>query len=126
MLESLSRGIAERRNAGEKVERCDICSAERTRRRSEFRMTTPRTNAEIMNCGKSRGPSKPLGAADLEMLVQKLKLLEFGLYGLQQYGRNAPLDVEDIGPFYRLAEEIESDVLELQRRVGSSEEAELS
>jgi hypothetical protein len=65
----------------------------------------------------------PLCADDLEALVQKLKLLEFGLYGLQQFGRNAPLDVEDIGPFCRLAEEIESDVLELQRRVMPSEKA---
>jgi ribonuclease-3 len=49
-------------------------------------------------------------ATDLEAILQKLKLLEHGLYGLHQYGRNAPLDVEDIGPFYRLAEEIESDL----------------
>ena len=50
----------------------------------------------------------------LNGILQKIKLLEFGLYGLQQYGRNAPLDVEDIGPFYRLAEEIESDVLAIR------------
>jgi hypothetical protein len=59
-----------------------------------------------------------LDASDLDVILQKLKLLEHGLYGLQQYGRRAPLDVEDIGPFYRLAEEIESDVLALQRRLG--------
>lgn len=57
-------------------------------------------------------------APELEVILRKLKLLEHGLYGLQQYGRNAPLDVEDIGPFYRLAEEIESDVLALQQRRG--------
>jgi hypothetical protein len=55
-------------------------------------------------------------ASDLDLVLQKLKLLQFGLYGLQQYGRHAPLDVEDIGPFYRLAEEIEADVLALQNR----------
>ena len=32
----------------------------------------------------------------LEPILQKLKLLEFGLFGLQQYGRNAALDVEDL------------------------------
>jgi hypothetical protein len=53
----------------------------------------------------------------LDGILQKIKLLEFGLYGLQQYGRNAPLDVEDIGPFYRLAEEIESDVLAIRERL---------
>lgn len=58
-----------------------------------------------------------LGAGDLDVVLQKLKLLEFGLFGLQQYARNAPLDVEDIGPFYRLAEEIQSDVLSLQARL---------
>ena len=56
----------------------------------------------------------------LEPILQKLKLLEFGLFGLQQYGRNASLDVEDIGPFYRLAEEIGGDVLALQRRLDSN------
>lgn len=50
-------------------------------------------------------------------ILQKLKLLEFGLYGLQQYGRSVPLDVEDLGPFYRLAEEIQGDVLALQERL---------
>lgn len=58
----------------------------------------------------------PRDAADLEAILQKLKLLEHGLYGLQQYGRNAALDVEDIGPFYRLAEEIGCDVAALRRR----------
>jgi hypothetical protein len=56
-------------------------------------------------------------AVDLEAVLQKLKLLEHGLFGLQQYGRNAPLDVEDIGPFYRLAEEIGSDLTALCRRL---------
>jgi hypothetical protein len=56
-------------------------------------------------------------AADLDGILQKLKLLEFGLFGLQQYGRNARLDVEDLGPFYRLTEEIASDVLALQQRL---------
>jgi hypothetical protein len=56
----------------------------------------------------------------LEPILQKLKLLEFGLFGLQQYGRNASLDVEDISPFYRLAEEIGGDVLALQRRLDSN------
>lgn len=50
-------------------------------------------------------------------ILQKLKLLEFGLYGLQQYGRSVPVDVEDLGPFFRLAEEIHGDVLALQERL---------
>jgi hypothetical protein len=54
--------------------------------------------------------------AGLDLAIQKLKLLEFGLYGLQQYGRNAPVDVEDLGPFYRLAEEIASDLHALRSR----------
>ena len=58
--------------------------------------------------------SPPVLDTRLDGILQKIKLLEFGLYGLQQYGRNAPLDVEDIGPFYRLAEEIESDVLAIR------------
>lgn len=58
-----------------------------------------------------------LGAEDLDLILEKLKLLEFGLYGLQQYRRSSGLDDEDIGPFYRLAEEIGGDVLELQRRL---------
>jgi hypothetical protein len=62
----------------------------------------------------------PLCADALEPILQKLKLLEFGLFGLQQFGRNASLDVEDIGPFYRLAEEIGGDVLTLQRRLESN------
>jgi len=67
-----------------------------------------------------RPAASPLGADALEPILQKLKLLEFGLFGLQQYGRNASLDVEDIGPFYRLAEEIGGDVLALQRRLDSN------
>ena len=62
----------------------------------------------------------PLSADALDPILQKLKLLEFGLFGLQQFGRNASLDVEDIGPFYRLAEEIGGDVLALQRRLDSN------
>jgi hypothetical protein len=61
-----------------------------------------------------------LSSDALEPIFQKLKLLEFGLFGLQQYGRNASLDVEDIGPFYRLAEEIGGDVLALQRRLDAN------
>jgi hypothetical protein len=56
-------------------------------------------------------------ADDFDVILQKLQLMEFGLYGLQQYGRSAPLDVEDLGPFYRLAEEIQGDVLALQERL---------
>jgi len=59
-----------------------------------------------------------MGADDFDVILQKLKLLEFGLYGLQQYGRSATLDVEDLGPFFRLAEEIQGDVLALQERLG--------
>lgn len=55
--------------------------------------------------------------SDLDPVLEKLKLLQFGLYGIQQYGRHASLDVEDLGPFYRLAEEIEADVLALQGRL---------
>ncbi len=61
--------------------------------------------------------TEPAAAADLDVILQKLKLLEFGLYGLQQFGRNARLDVEDLGPFYRLAEEIASDVVTLRQRL---------
>ena len=89
-------------------------------------MTTPTSGEETGSRHES-----PLGVPspaviDLEPLLQKLKLLGFGLYGLQQYGRNANLDVEDIGPFYRLAEEIESDVLELQRKLAPAESTETS
>ena len=62
-------------------------------------------------------PPYALRPDDLDVVLQKLKLLEFGLYGLQQFGRSAQLDVEDLGPFYRLAEEIASDVLALQARL---------
>ena len=87
-------------------------------------MTTPTSDGETGSRPESspRAPSPTV--VDLEPLLQKLKLLQFGLYGLQQYGRNAPLDVEDIGPFYRLAEEIESDVLELQRKLAPAESTE--
>ncbi|HSB82525.1 MAG TPA: hypothetical protein VLM91_27435 [Candidatus Methylomirabilis sp.] len=60
---------------------------------------------------------RPLEPGDLDPILEKLKLLEFGLYGLQQYRRSSGMDDEDIGPFYRLAEEIGGDVLELQRRL---------
>ena len=59
----------------------------------------------------------PMHASDLDLVLQKLKLLQFGLYGLQHFGRHASLDVEDLSPFYRLAEEIEADVLALQCRL---------
>jgi hypothetical protein len=55
--------------------------------------------------------------ADFEGVLEKLKLLEFGLFGLQQLGRDAAFEIEDIGPFTRLAEEIESDLLVLQHRL---------
>jgi hypothetical protein len=74
----------------------------------ETDVTRPARDAETL--GSVRG-------SDFDGILQKLKLLEFGLYGLQQYGRSAPLDVEDLGPFYRLAEEIQGDVLALQERV---------
>ncbi len=70
-----------------------------------------------------KGPQPPprlacrITADDFDPLLQKLKLLEFGLYGLQESGRVAPLDVEDLGPFVRLAEEIGSDVEALQGRL---------
>lgn len=75
--------------------------------------------------GPALAPSQPAAISPLcpdalEPILQKLKLLEFGLFGLQQFGRNASLDVEDIGPFYRLAEEIGGDVLALQRRLDSN------
>ncbi|HYL81289.1 MAG TPA: hypothetical protein VEU07_10785 [Candidatus Acidoferrum sp.] len=63
---------------------------------------------------------QPLGAEDLDPILEKLKLLEYGLYGLQQFRRSSGLDDEDIGPFYRLAEEIGGDVLELKRRLAVS------
>ena len=58
-----------------------------------------------------------IGPEDFDLILQKLKLLEYGLYGLQQSGRFAALDLEDLGPFYRLAEEVGSDVLALQQRL---------
>jgi hypothetical protein len=89
-------------------------------------MTTPSSDEETGSRHESPPRAPSPGSVDLEPLLQKLKLLEFGLFGLQQYGRNAPLDVEDIGPFYRLAEEIESDVLELQRKLTPTESTETS
>jgi hypothetical protein len=89
-------------------------------------MTTPMSDKEAGSRHESPARVSSPGAVDLEPLLQKLKLLGFGLYGLQQYGRNASLDVEDIGPFYRLAEEIESDVLELQRKLAPAESTETS
>jgi hypothetical protein len=74
-------------------------------------------------CVKSGEPSishQPLDPGDLDPILEKLKLLEFGLYGLQQYRRSAGMDDEDIGPFYRLAEEVGSDLLEFQRRLKTS------
>lgn len=85
-------------------------------------MAAPSTDA----AGKDGSPvGSPSGvySDDLDAILQKLRLLEFGLYGLQQYGRNAPLDVEDIGSFYRLAEEIQADVLAVQRRLAPRPEA---
>src|SRR5574341_2517915 len=73
--------------------------------------TSPKPNQQE----SARSPR--LRPEDLEPLLEKLKMLEFGLYGLQQYRRSSGLDDEDIGPFYRLAEEISSDLLELQRRL---------
>jgi hypothetical protein len=89
-------------------------------------MTTPTSDEEVGSRHESPPRAPSPAAVDLEPLLQKLKLLGFGLYGLQQYGRNATLDVDDIGPFYRLAEEIESDVLELQRKLTPAESAETS
>lgn len=54
---------------------------------------------------------------DLDSLGEKLKLLEFGLYGLQESARLTPLDPDDLGPFVRLAEEIGSDVEALRARL---------
>jgi len=89
-------------------------------------MTTPTSDEETGSRHETLPRAPSPGAVDLEPLLLKLKLLGFGLYGLQQYGRNASLDVEDIGPFYRLAEEIESDVLELQRKLAPAESTETS
>ena len=82
-------------------------------------MTVPSLRDTEPPTGQNSVPHSP----DLESILQKLKLLEFGLYGLQHYGRNAPVDVEDLGPFYRLAEEISSDVLALQARLDSLQTA---
>lgn len=89
-------------------------------------MGTPTSDEETGGRHESPSRAPSPGAIDLEPILQKLKLLEFGLYGLQQYGRNADLDVEDIGPFYRLAEEIESDILDLQRKLAPADSAETS
>jgi hypothetical protein len=87
--------------------------------RKEVRVTENTPGAAVGLRNAPRGTIRAFApeAADLEVILQKLKLLEHGLYGLQQYGRNAPLDVEDIGPFYRLAEEIGSDLTALRRRL---------
>jgi len=74
-------------------------------------------DADAAGPGRGAQMPAPTGADEFDAILQKLKLLEFGLYGLQQYGRSAPLDVEDLGPFYRLAEEIQGDVLALQERL---------
>ncbi len=70
-----------------------------------------------MRSGCSAANPASVRESDFDGILQKLKLLEFGLYGLQQYGRSAPLDPEDLGPFFRLAEEIQADVLTLKERV---------
>ena len=82
-------------------------------------MTAPSFRDTEPPAGQNPLPHAP----DLESILQKLKLLEFGLYGLQHIGRNVPVDVEDLGPFYRLAEEISSDVLALQARLDSLQTA---
>jgi hypothetical protein len=74
--------------------------------------------------GEAPAPSgSRITADDFDPIVQKLKLLEFGLYGLQESGRISPLDIEDLGPFVRLAEEIGSDVEALQGRLEAGAEA---
>lgn len=70
---------------------------------------------------RASGSPRSLAPEDLDPILEKLKLLEFGLYGLQQYRRSSGMDDEDIGPFYRLAEEIGSDMLELQQRLSASD-----
>jgi hypothetical protein len=62
-------------------------------------------------------PTDPAVEAALEAILQKVKILEFGLYGLQQLGRCASEAPEDLGPFYRLAEEIGIDILTLRKRL---------
>ncbi len=64
-------------------------------------------------------PPPRVAADDLEPIVEKLKLLEFGLYGLQVSGRVTAVDIEDLGPFVRLAEEIGSDVEALRARLAA-------
>lgn len=74
-------------------------------------------DADAARPGPGAGKPSSMEPDGFDVIVQKLKLLEFGLYGLHQYGRSAPLDVEDLAPFYRLAEEIQADVLALQARL---------
>jgi hypothetical protein len=81
-------------------------------------------NAGITRPGRGGPAPSSMQVDDFDVILQKLKLLEFGLYGLQQYGRSAALDVEDLGPFYRLAEEIQADVLALQERMAARPKAE--
>ncbi len=69
--------------------------------------------------GAATSPPARIAAEDLDAIAHKLKLLEFGLYGLQESGRISPLDIEDLGPFVRLAEEIGSDVEALRGRLES-------
>jgi hypothetical protein len=58
-----------------------------------------------------------MGADDFDVILQKLKLLEFGLYGLQQYGRSALAGRRGPRAVFRLSEEIQGDVLALQERL---------
>jgi hypothetical protein len=76
-----------------------------------------RERPECDATARESGSPRSLAPEDLDPILEKLKLLEFGLYGLQQYRRSSGMDDEDIGPFYRLAEEIGGDILELQRRL---------
>jgi hypothetical protein len=62
-------------------------------------------------------PTDPAVEAALEAILQKVKILEFGLYGLQQLGRRDSGAPEDLGPFYRLAEEIGTDIMALRTHV---------
>jgi hypothetical protein len=66
-------------------------------------------------------PRRRITSDDFDPILEKLKLLEFGLYGVQESGRLAPLDIDDLGPFVRLAEEIGSDVEALRARLLASE-----
>jgi hypothetical protein len=82
------------------------------------RKTSGGRRAPTAHRGRTRGAPR-ITPDDFDAIAEKLKLLEFGLYGLQEAGRVAPVDADDLGPFVRLSEEIGSDVEALRARLAA-------